>query len=65
MSKNVRKVADLYQIDEDELYLRAERGDEYWERSQEFFLSVKDQDVSSLSDKQEQWLDQIESRLNS
>jgi len=55
-------VKDEFSIDEDELYCKSKVSG-YWSSADKFFGQVKDQPVSSLSDKQKDWLDKIEKGL--
>ena len=63
MSNNLDYVRDVYNIDDDELYLKAEEG-EFWKASCKFWVSVKDRKDFILSEKQKTWLKKIERSLN-
>lgn len=63
-------VKHAYDIDEDTLNLRADeeeelggRGD-YWQRSRKFYDEVKEKDVNEMSEKQCDWLQQLEEKTN-
>ena len=58
----MKKVKDVYNIDEDDLQNVSETSD-YWENSYNFYMQVKEWDIGSLSGAQKNWLDKIETSL--
>lgn len=56
------KVCDAFDIDEVKLSEKAEE-DDYWKKCEKFWDDVKHRDFETISVKQEQWLEQIQERL--
>jgi len=57
-------VCDEFAIDEDILLnLADDEVNSYWDKSFEFYMSVKDRDYDSLTEKQIAWLERIESDM--
>lgn len=52
------KVSDVYEIDGDELTIKAE-GNEYWNSVLKFWSDIKDESIERLSPRQQIWLDKI------
>ena len=52
-------VKDNYNIDEEILLEKSEESD-YWEKSYNFYMQVKEYPIDRLSFSQEDWLDKIE-----
>ena len=57
-----RLVKDAFDIDEDELLLKSEESD-YWQGSYDFYVENKNHPVHYMSEKQEEWLNKIETDL--
>lgn len=56
-------IHEMFQIDELDLEDRAQTSD-YWMKAYEFYLQVKDKDISDVSEKVIDWLRKIEYDLN-
>jgi hypothetical protein len=57
------RVADDFDIDEMDLERKAAYS-EYWNEAHSFYLEVKNEFTSTLSEHQQQWLNKIEEQLN-
>jgi len=57
-------VSEHFEIDEDELFLKAEKEDtDYWTNSSKFYSEVKNKDITKITNKQQDWLTTIETSL--
>lgn len=52
-----------YEIDEELLAERAEDEGDWWAKSYKFYMDVKDKDFNDMTDRQQDWLFQIEKQL--
>ena len=59
---DLRKVSEVFYIDEDAVSIKAEKLDS-WARFSEMWNSVKDKKMWQISDSQKKWIQDVEERL--